>query len=90
VQLAETTLEFNAKVTGAYSYDNTESLLPASVGSRGIHKMTASFSSKSTSRSGGSEEKEFGMKVSLTAVQDELPRGFQRLLSVLEDAITQD
>jgi hypothetical protein len=79
----EVNLEFNAKISSAYDVDIDTS-------SEKQTRLAGSIASQSSFRSTSSTDKrEFSMKISVTAVQDEIPTGLAKLLSALEEAILQ-
>ncbi len=47
-------------------------------------QSSASFSSQTTASSNSKERREFSLSVNVTAVQDELPGGLKKILSILE------
>lgn len=90
LRIEELTIDFNAKLTSTETA-NVSSEFAASA-ELGINykivnfKATASY--KRTSTRGTSVEKTYNLGVRVTAVNDELPAGLDRILSMLEDSIT--
>jgi hypothetical protein len=89
LRIEEMTIDFNAKLTSTET-SNVSSEFAASA-ELGINykivnfKATASY--KRTSNRGTSVEKTYNMGVHVTAVNDELPAGLDRILTMLEDSI---
>lgn len=86
-------MEFSAKVSSVISETNalTEGLKSNAPGAdTSVTSMTGSFSSQTERGTKGSETREFSLKVTVKAVQDEMPTGLAKVLSALEDAILQD
>lgn len=88
-------IAFNAKITTVEYKDLTDEKtinINASAKARwgfGSAKISGSYAQKTTARSGEKVEKDFTMSVKVTAVQDEMPAGLDRLLSILESSITE-
>ena len=93
IRIEETTIDFNAKINSVQSVDtksqhglNTE--LTAKAGWLwGSAKLKVNYSYQKTSTRGEKTERTYTMKVHIRAVQDEMPAGTERLLSILENAI---
>lgn len=89
LRIEEITIDFNAKLTSTET-SNVSSEFAASA-ELGINykivnfKATASY--KRTSTRGTSVEKTYNMGVHVTAVNDEIPAGLDRILTMLEDSI---
>jgi len=89
LRIEEITIDFNAKLTSTET-SNVSSEFAASA-ELGINykvvnfKATASY--KRTSNRGTSVEKTYNMGVHVTAVNDEIPAGLDRILTMLEDSI---
>ena len=89
LRIEEITIDFNAKLTSTET-SNVSSEFAASA-ELGINykvvnfKATASY--KRTSTRGTSVEKTYNMGVHVTAVNDEIPAGLDRKLTMLEDSI---
>ena len=93
IRVEETTIAFNAKInsvqesTTSSSHDLNTSLSakggwgPVSV------KVSASYSYKKSTSSTSKVEKTYSLAVNVKAVQDELPAGTEKLLSILESSI---
>jgi hypothetical protein len=89
----ESTIEFNAKLTSVSQTSVDLSIgAEAGLGGGGDVKavsceISASFSSQLSVSNSGTEEREFTMKIFVKAVQDDMPAGLSRVLSMLESAI---
>ena len=89
LRIEEITIDFNAKLTSTET-SNVSSEFAASA-ELGINykvvnfKATASY--KRTSTSGTSVEKTYNLVVHVRAVNDEIPAGLYRILTMLEDSI---
>lgn len=85
-------MKFRAKVTSA-SVDSTstDTLTDAGDNPSFASAMWAgSLSRKTSFSSDRTEESEHSFTMSVKAVQDEMPTGLARILSILEDAISHD
>jgi Protein of unknown function (DUF2589) len=95
-QIAECTIEFNAKINSITKSNLDFSLgLEASASGGGAigpveAKFSASFSTKITHSSSNTEEREYSMNIMVKASQSEMPSGMSRILSILEEAILID
>ena len=97
IRIEEATLDFNAKITSiSQSSDSVTSKSSKSGGGRSggffsyfaSASMNASTSTQRVSRTGNTENKTYTMSVHVRAVQDEMPAGMERLLGILEDAVS--
>ncbi len=90
LRIEEIKINFNAKLTSTET-SNVSSEFAASA-ELGINykvvNFKASASYKRTSTRGTSVEKTYNMGVELTAINDEMPAGLDRILTMLEDSIT--
>lgn len=93
IRVEETRIDFNAKITSttesttASSHELNTSLSAKAAWKVVSAEMKASYAYKRTTSSGHKEERTYSMAVHVRAVQDELPAGTARLLSILENAI---
>lgn len=102
LRIEEAYVEFNAKINSTATRDNTLTssfnASATSLNSTGdtnntekpyatISTLTATVSNQKTDKSGFRQEREFSLKIKVKAVQDELPAGLDRILSLLENAI---
>ena len=89
LRIEQLTIDFNAKLNSTET-SNVSSELAASA-ELGINykivNFKASASYKRTSSSGISVEKTYNLGVRVTAVNDEIPAGLDRILTMLEDSI---
>ena len=89
IRIEEITIDFNAKLTSTET-SNVSSEFAASA-ELGINykvvNFKASASYKRTSTSGTSVEKTYNLGVHVKAVNDEIPEGLNRILTMLEDSI---
>jgi hypothetical protein len=95
IRIEETTISFNAKINSVQeSTTSSSKSLNASLSAKGgwgpvSVKVSASFSSKSAKSSSSKIERTYSLSVNVRAVQDELPAGTEKLLSILENSITE-
>jgi len=96
LKVSEVSIEFNAKINSMQKHEHDSSFsanaeAAASVSSGWFVKASASFKCstayQSKSKSTGEVERTYSMAVKVTAVQDELPGGMEKVLGILEDAI---
>lgn len=93
IRIEETTIDFNAKINSVQeSSSSSNSKFGASLEAKagwgwGSAKLKVSYSTQKSSSSTSKTERTYSMKVHVRAVQDELPAGTDRLLSILENAI---
>jgi hypothetical protein len=93
IRIAETTIDFNAKIT-AVQYAKTMSehdlgvALEAKAGWGPFSaKLKTNYSYKRKSESGQEVNRTYSLTIHVRAVQDELPAGTERLLGILENTI---
>lgn len=89
LRVEELKIDFNAKLTSVETANvSTEFAASAELGiNYKIINFKASASYKRTSTRGVSVEKTYNLGVTVTAVNDELPAGLDRILTMLEDSI---
>ena len=89
LRIEEITIDFNAKLTSTETANvSSEFAASAELGIKYMFvnfKATASY--KRTSTSGTSVEKTYNLAVHVKAINDELPAGLDRILTMLEDSI---
>ena len=95
IRIAETTIDFNAKIT-AVQYSKTMSehdlgvALEAKAGWGPFSaKLKTNYSYKRRSESGQEINRTYSLTIHVRAVQDELPAGTERLLGILENTISE-
>lgn len=95
IRIAETTIDFNAKIT-AVQYSKTMSehdlgvALEAKAGWGPFSaKLKTNYSYKRKSESGQEINRTYSLTIHVRAVQDELPAGTERLLGILENTISE-
>lgn len=98
IRIEETTIDFNAKINSVEE-STTDSTFKGSMEGSGKYaypplfsiasvKMKVSTSYQKNTSSGSRVERTYSMAVHIRAVQDELPAGLERILGILEDAIS--
>jgi hypothetical protein len=93
IRIAETTIDFNAKITAVQysktmSEHNLGSTLEAKAGWGPFSaKLKTNYSYKRKSESGQEINRTYSLTIHVRAVQDELPAGTERLLAILENTI---
>lgn len=89
LRIEELTIDFNAKLTSTETSNvSSEFAASAELGIKyKIVNFKASASYKRTSTRGTSVEKTYNLGVKVTAVNDEIPAGLDRILTMLEDSI---
>jgi hypothetical protein len=89
LRIEEMTIDFNAKLTSTETSNvSSEFATSAELGiNYKVVNFKASASYKRTSTRGTSVEKTYNMGVHVTAVNDEIPAGLDRILTMLEDSI---
>ncbi len=94
IRIDLTTIDFNAKINSV-EYRKTDTnlkidgSLEASAGWLwGSAKLKVSTSFQRTTQQGNTVDRTYSMAVHVKAVQDEMPAGMERLLGILESAIT--
>jgi len=94
IRVEEATVDFNAKINSVeYRKTDTsfgiDASLEASAGWLwGSAKLKVSTSYKSSTTSGSNVERTYSMAVHVRAVQDEMPAGMEKIMSILQSAIT--
>jgi hypothetical protein len=93
IRVEETTIDFNAKIV-ATEYTKTESEMASSAEVTAkagwacfSASLKANFSYKKSSAQGSNIERTYSMNIHVRAVQDELPAGTERLISILENSV---
>lgn len=93
IRVEETTIDFNAKInsvqesTTATSHDFSADMSAKAGWGPFSVKLKASYSFKKQTSASSKTERTYSMAVHVRAVQDELPAGTDRLLSILESNI---
>jgi hypothetical protein len=90
IRIEEMTIDFNAKLTSTETTSvSSEFAASAQLGiNYKIVNFKASASYKRTSVTGSNVEKTYNLGVHVRAVNDEIPAGLDRILTMLEDSIT--
>ena len=89
-----TTIDFNAKINSVeYRKTDTNLKIDASLEANagwlwGSAKLKVSTSFQRTTSQGNSVDRTYSMAVHIKAVQDEMPAGMEKVLGILEGAIT--
>lgn len=89
-----TTIDFNAKINSVeYRKTDTNLKISADLEAKagwlwGSAKLKVSTSFQRTTSQGNTVDRTYSMAVHIKAVQDEIPAGMERVLSILEGAIT--
>lgn len=93
IRIDLTTIDFNAKITSVEYHKTDDTLkLNSSLDAGGSWqyasaKFKVSTSYQRTTQQGNSVNRTYSMAVHVRAVQDEMPRGIEQVLSILEGAI---
>jgi len=89
LRIEEINIDFNAKLTSTETSNVSSEFSGSAELSLKVWKVNfkASASYKRTSSSGVSTEKTYNLGVRVRAVNDELPAGLDRILTMLEDSI---
>jgi len=89
LRIEEVTIDFNAKLTSTETSNVSSEFAGSAELSLKVWKVNfkASASYKRTSSSGVSTERTYNLAVHVRAVNDELPAGLDRILTMLEDSI---
>ena len=89
-----TTIDFNAKINSV-EYTKTDTNLKVDAGLEakagwlwGSAKLKVNTSYQRTTQQGSTVERTYSMAVHVKAVQDEMPAGMEKILNILEEAIT--
>jgi hypothetical protein len=91
IRIEEINVEFNAKLSSVETSNVSNEFAASASVSAGwlrVINFKASASYKQSSTSGVSVEKTYTLGVRVRAVNDELPAGLERILTMLEDSIT--
>lgn len=95
IRVDKTTVDFNAKIVSTqFAKTNTSLGLDAELQAKaGYGPFSASlkvnFSYKKTTEQGSNVERTYNMGVHVEAVQDEMPAGTEKLLTILENTIAE-
>ena len=95
IRVEETTIDFNAKITAVQESSSTSSHglnteLKAKAGwGWGSASLKVNYSYKKSTSASQKVERTYSLSVHVRAVQDELPAGTERLLSILENNIAE-
>jgi hypothetical protein len=81
--VSETTIEFNAKINSV-TLKQTSSQRDSEV------RCGGTWASQEKRSSSNKEERQFTMRVYVKAVQDDMPSGMRRLLSLLEEGFVDE
>jgi hypothetical protein len=93
IRVEEVTIDFNAKINSvAESTTSSSSDLNASLAAKGgwgpvSVELKCSYSNKKSTSSTEKTERTYSLAIHVRAVQDELPAGLEKLLSILENNI---
>lgn len=93
IRVEETTIDFNAKINSVTeSTTASSSELNASLAVKGgwgpvSAELKCSYSNKKSTSATDKTERTYSMAIHVRAVQDELPAGMEKLLSILENNI---
>jgi hypothetical protein len=94
IRIEETTVDFNAKINSVeYRKTDTSLKIDASLEAKagwlwGSAKLKVSTSYQRSTTQGNNVNRTYSMAVHIKAVQDEMPAGMERILGILEGAIT--
>lgn len=94
IRIDLTTIDFNAKINSVeYQKTDTNLKIDAALEAKagwlwGSAKLNVSTSFQRTTQQGNTVDRTYSMAVHIKAVQDEMPAGMERLLGILEGAIT--
>ena len=94
IRIDETTVDFNAKINSvSYRKTDTSLKVDASVEAKagwlfGSAKLKVSTSFQRTTQQGNTVNRTYSLAVHVKAVQDEMPAGMEKMLGILESAIT--
>jgi hypothetical protein len=93
IRVRSAVIQFNAKIASVQRSELATTTSISTQLSTGANafiasaSMTASFSSQISTKNTNKEEREYSMMVRVEAVQDEMPGGLAKVLSILEEAI---
>lgn len=94
IRIDLTTIDFNAKINSVeYRKTDTSLKVDSSLEAKagwlfGSAKLKVSTSFQRTTQQGNTVDRTYSLAVHVTAVQDEMPAGMEKILSILEGAIT--
>jgi hypothetical protein len=94
IRMDETTVDFNAKINSVeYRKTDTSLKIDSSLEAKagwlfGSAKLKVGTSYQRNTQQGNKVNRTYSMAVHIKAVQDEMPEGMERLLGILEGAIT--
>lgn len=93
-QIQECNLDFNAKVQSMQKTSSESIAKKAGSSSSssnsiffGGSSFSSSFSNQKTDKSSNEEKREFSIRITVKAIQDDMPTGMRRILDVLEQSI---
>lgn len=94
IRIDSVTIDFNAKINSVeYRKTNTDLKVNASLEAKagwlwGSAKLKVSTSFQRTTQEGNSVNRTYSLAIHVKAVQDEMPPGMEKMLGILENAIT--
>lgn len=94
IRIDETTVDFNAKINSVeYRKTDTRLKVDSSLEAKagwlwGSAKLKVSTSFQRTTQQGNTVKRTYSLAVHVKAVQDEMPAGMEKMLGILEGAIT--
>jgi hypothetical protein len=94
IRIEDTTIDFNAKINSVeYRKTDTSLRVDASLEAKagwlwGSAKLKVSTSYQKNTQQGNTVNRTYSLAVHVRAVQDEMPAGMEKMLSILEGAIT--
>ncbi|MDD3421388.1 MAG: DUF2589 domain-containing protein [Methanocellales archaeon] len=94
IRIDETTIDFNAKINSVeYRKTDTNLKVDSSLEAKagwlwGSAKLNVSTSFQRTSQQGNTVNRTYSLAIHVKAVQDEMPAGMEKMLSILEGSIT--
>ena len=94
IRIDETTIDFNAKINSVeYRKTDTNLKIDASLEAKagwlwGSAKLKVSTSYQRSTQQGNTVNRTYSLAIHVKAVQDEMPAGMEKMLSILEGAIT--
>lgn len=94
IRIDETTIDFNAKINSVeYRKTDTRLKVDASLEAKagwlwGSAKLKVSTSFQRTTQQGNTVNRTYSLAIHVKAVQDEMPAGMEKMLGILEGAIT--
>ena len=94
IRIDETTVDFNAKINSVeYRKTNTNLKVAASLEAKagwlwGSAKLKVSTSYQRTTQQGSTVNRTYSLAIHVKAVQDEMPAGMEKMLGMLEGAIS--